>query len=223
MKKTTVMLVDDHHLVCIGLKTMITAQPDLSVVAEATSGKEALEQLSTVPIDVLLLDLQLSDMSGLDVLSQVRSHYPLTKVLVHSAYPAAQVGFNVLRGGARGFISKGAAPTELMRALRTVARGGRYVGPELTAQLIDGIGGDATAPLHGSLSERELQVFCKIAKGEKVSQVAAQLGLSVKTVSTYRRRILDKMSMKNSADITGYAMRNNLIEYEANQPVRPSE
>ena len=212
MKTTTVMLVDDHHLVCVGLKAMISAQPDLSVVAEASSGRQALEQLRTVPTDVLVLDLQLSDMSGLDVLRYVRSDYPFTKVLVHSAYPETQFGVNVLRGGARGFISTGAAPTELMRALRTVARGGRYVGPELTAQLVDGVNGHGTAPLHGTLSAREFQVFCKIAAGESATQIAAQLFLSVKTVSTYRRRILDKMSMKNNADITSYAIRNNLIK-----------
>jgi two-component system, NarL family, invasion response regulator UvrY len=211
MKKTTVMVVDDHPLVCVGLKAMISVQPDLSVVAEATSGKDALEQLRRVSIDVLLLDLQLSDSSGLDVLRDVQAHYPLTKVLVHSAYAETQFGLNVLRGGARGFISKGAKPEEFMRALRTVAGGGRYVGPALSEQLVEGIKGNATAPLHGALSAREFQVFCKIAAGETASQIAAQLFLSVKTVSTYRRRILDKMTMKSSADITSYAIRNDLI------------
>ena len=211
MRKTSVMLVDDHQVVCAGLKSMISAQPDLGVVAEASSGKQALEQLRTIPMDVLLLDLQLSDMSGLDVLRYVRSHYPTTKILVISSYPESQFGLNVLRGGASGFISKGAEPTELMRALRTVARGGRYVGPELTEQLVSGMNGDGTSPLHGSLSEREFQIFCKIAEGESVSQIAARLFLSVKTVSTYRRRILDKMTMKSNADITSYAIRNDLI------------
>jgi two-component system invasion response regulator UvrY len=196
MRKTSVMLVDDHQVVCAGLKSMISAQPDLGVVAEASSGKQALEQLRTVPVDVL---------------RYVRSHYPTTKILVISSYPESQFGLNVLRGGASGFISKGAEPTELMRALRTVARGGRYVGPELTEQLVSGMNGDGTSPLHGSLSEREFQIFCKIAEGESVSQIAARLFLSVKTVSTYRRRILDKMTMKSNADITSYAIRNDLI------------
>ena len=116
-----------------------------------------------------------------------------------------------MRGGASGFIGKGTEAPELMRALRTVARGGRYVGPELAEQLVAGVCGDSNAPLHGKLSEREFQIFCKLAQGESVSQIAARLYLSVKTVSTYRRRILDKMSMKSNAEITSYAIRNDLI------------
>jgi DNA-binding NarL/FixJ family response regulator len=137
MKKTAVMVVDDHHLVCVGLKAAINAQPDLSVVTEATSGRHALEQLRTLPTDVLLLDLRLPDISGMDVLRYVRSHYPLTTILVHSAYSETQYGVNVLRAGASGFISKGAELHEFLRALRTVARGGLYAGPELTALLVD--------------------------------------------------------------------------------------
>jgi two-component system, NarL family, invasion response regulator UvrY len=206
------MLVDDHQIVCAGLKSMINMQPDLGVVAEAASGKQAIEQLKSVQADVLLLDLQLADMSGLDVLRHTRTHYPLTKVLIISSYSESQFGLNVLRGGASGFISKGADSPELMRALRTVARGGRYIGPELAERLVSGMDGSGNAPLHGKLSEREFQIFCKLATGESVSQVAARLFLSVKTVSTYRRRILDKMSMKSNADITKYAIHNALIQ-----------
>ena len=154
---------------------MINAQPDLGVVGEATSGKEALEQLKLTSADVMLLDLYLPDMSGLDVLRYARSHYPRTKILVLSSYPEAQFGLNVLRGGASGFIGKGTEAPELMRALRTVARGGRYVGPELAEQLVAGVCGDSNAPLHGKLSEREFQIFCKLAQGESVSQIAARL------------------------------------------------
>jgi len=211
MRKTSVVVVDDHQVVCAGLRSMINAQPDLGVVGEATSGKEALERLKETSVDVMLLDLYLPDMSGLDVLRYARSHYPRTKILVLSSYPEAQFGLNVLRGGASGFIGKGTEAPELMRALRTVARGGRYVGPELAEQLVAGVCGDSNAPLHGKLSEREFQIFCKLAQGESVSQIAARLFLSVKTVSTYRRRILDKMSMKSNAEITSYAIRNDLI------------
>lgn len=211
MKKINIMLVDDHQVVCAGLTAMINAQSDLAVIAESASGKNALDQLKSVQVDVLLLDLHLADMSGLDVLRYVRSHHPSTKVLILSSYPESQFGVNVLRAGASGFIGKGADVPELMRALRCVARGGRYVGPELTAQLVASLNGDGNAPLHGSLSEREFQIFCRVAAGEPVSQVAARLFLSVKTVSTYRRRVLDKMSMKCNADLTSYAIRNELI------------
>ena len=211
MRKTSVLVVDDHQVVCAGLRAVINAQPDIGVVAEAYSGRDALAKLQETTPDVLLLDLYLPDMSGLDVLRYVRSHHPRTRVLVLSSYPEAQFGLNVLRGGASGFIGKGADASELMRALRTVARGGRYVGSELAEQLVAGVCGDSNAPLHGRLSEREFQIFCKLALGESVSQIAARLYLSVKTVSTYRRRILDKMSMKTNAEITSYAIRNDLI------------
>jgi DNA-binding NarL/FixJ family response regulator len=204
-------VVDDHQVVCTGLRSMINAQPDLGVVAEATSGREALERLRDTAADVLLLDLHLPDMSGLDVLRYARSHYPQTRILVLSSYPEAQFGLNVLRSGASGFIGKGTEAPELMRALRTVARGGRYVSQELAAQLVATLDGDANAPRHGVLSEREFQIFVKLAEGESVSQIAARLFLSVKTVSTYRRRVLDKMSMNGNADITAYALRNELI------------
>jgi two-component system, NarL family, invasion response regulator UvrY len=150
-------------------------------------------------------------MSGLDVMRYARSHFPHTRILVLSSYPEAQFGLNVLRSGASGFIGKGTEAPELMRALRSVARGGRYVGPELAEQLVAGACGDPSAPLHGKLSEREFQIFCKLAQGESVSQIAARLYLSVKTVSTYRRRVLDKMSMKSNAEITSYAIRNDLV------------
>ena len=116
----------------------------------------------------------------------------------------------MLRGGASGFVGKGTEESELFRAIRTVARGGRYVGPDLADLLVAGVRGDPNAPLHSILSEREFQIFCKLAQGESVSEIANRLFLSVKTVSTYRSRILEKMSMKSNADITTYALRNNL-------------
>jgi DNA-binding NarL/FixJ family response regulator len=133
-------------------------------------------------------------------------------VLILSAFPEAQYGLNVLRGGASGFVGKGTEESELFRAIRTVARGGRYVGPELADLLVAGVRGDPNAPLHSILSEREFQIFCKLAQGESVSEIANRLFLSVKTVSTYRSRILEKMSMKSNADITTYALRNNLVQ-----------
>src|SRR5678815_992486 len=196
MNRTRVMIVDDHQVVRAGLRTMINGQPDLAVIAEAGSGREAMDQLRQHTVDVLLLDLSLPDVSGLDVLKHAKAHY----------------GLNVLRGGASGFVGKGTEESELFRAIRTVARGGRYVGPDLADLLVAGVRGDPNAPLHSILSEREFQIFCKLAQGESVSEIANRLFLSVKTVSTYRSRILEKMSMKSNADITTYALRNNLIQ-----------
>jgi DNA-binding NarL/FixJ family response regulator len=161
---------------------------------------------------VLLLDLSLPDVSGLDVLKHAKAHYESVGVLILSAFPEAQYGLNVLRGGASGFVGKGTEESELFRAIRTVARGGRYVGPDLADLLVAGVRGDPNAPLHSILSEREFQIFCKLAQGESVSEIANRLFLSVKTVSTYRSRILEKMSMKSNADITTYALRNNLVQ-----------
>ena len=133
-------------------------------------------------------------------------------VLILSAFPEAQYGLNVLRGGASGFVGKGTEESELFRAIRTVARGGRYVGPDLADLLVAGVRGDPNAPLHSILSEREFQVLCKLAAGRAVSDIAGELCLSVKTVSTYRTRVLDKMHLETNADLTTYALRNGLIQ-----------
>jgi len=212
MPGTRVVIVDDHQLVRIGLKQIIQSQPDFQWVGEAKSGREALALLRTTPCDVLLLDLSLPDMSGLDVLRQIKAHHDSIAALVLSAYPEMQYGLNVLRAGASGFISKTADDAELCRAIRAAQRGGRYVSPELAEVLVNGMHGAAGEPRHSVLSEREFQIFCKLAEGKSVSEIAAKLFLSVKTVSTYRTRILEKMSMKTNADITYYAIKNDLLQ-----------
>jgi two-component system, NarL family, invasion response regulator UvrY len=206
-----VIIVDDHQLVRTGLKQTIGSQTDLVVVAECRTGREVLDALRTEPCRVLLLDLSLPDMSGLDVLKQVRTQFPEVAVLVVSGYPETQFGLNVLRAGASGFISKGAGEADLLRAIRMVARGNRYVGPELADLLVSGLNGNGNEPQHTVLSEREFQIFCKLAAGVTVTEIAQKLFLSVKTVSTYRTRILEKMGMRSNADITSYAIKNQLL------------
>jgi DNA-binding NarL/FixJ family response regulator len=206
-----VILVDDHQLVRAGLRQTIGSQPDIRIVAECSSGREALNALRGNPCNVLLLDLSLPDMSGLDVLKHVRTHHEGVAVLILSGYPEAQFGLNVLRGGASGFVSKSAGEADLLRAIRQVARGNRYVGPELADLLVNGLNGTGNEPLHSVLSEREFQIFCKLAEGVSVTEIAQKLFLSVKTVSTYRTRILEKMGMKTNADITTYAIKNSLL------------
>jgi DNA-binding NarL/FixJ family response regulator len=207
-----VLVADDHQIVLSGLKQMIAGQRDMQVVAECRTGRDVLNELRKQPCDVVLLDLSLPDMSGLDVLKHVKGHYPDIAVLVISGYPESQFGLNVLRAGAMGFVSKGVDETELLRAVRMVARGHRYVGPELADQLVSGVQGDPNEPRHSVLSEREFQIFCKLAEGVSVSEIAGKLFLSVKTVSTYRSRILQKMAMKSNADITYYAIKNGLLQ-----------
>jgi DNA-binding NarL/FixJ family response regulator len=169
--------------------------------------------LRTKACDVLLLDLSLPDMSGLDVLRRIKSHHESVATLVLSAYPEKQYGLNVLRAGASGFVSKTAAPDELCRAIRAAVRGGRYVSPELAEVLVNGMQGPTgSEPPHAVLSEREFQIFCKLAEGQSVTEIGAALFLSVKTVSTYRTRILEKMGMKSNADMTYYAIKNDLVQ-----------
>ncbi len=212
MPSIRIAVVDDHQLVRIGLKQIIESQSDFSWVGEARTGREALTLLRSAPVDVLLLDLSLPDMSGLDVLRQIKSHHDAVSTLVLSAYPEMQYGLNVLRAGASGFVSKTADDSELCRAIRAAVRGGRYVSPELAEVLVSGMQGQAGEPRHSVLSEREFQIFCKLAEGKSVSEIAAKLFLSVKTVSTYRTRILEKMGMKTNADITYYAIKNELLQ-----------
>jgi DNA-binding NarL/FixJ family response regulator len=212
MPALNLIIADDHQLVRAGLCKMIAEQPDLNLTAQCRTGKETMAALGSHPCNVLLLDLSLPDMSGLDVLKSTRLRHPAVAVLVVSGFPERQFGINVLRAGAKGFISKGADEAELLRAVRTVARGNRYVGPELADLLINGMDADADQPTHNILSEREFQIFCKLAEGRSVTEIATKLSLSVKTVSTYRSRLLVKMGMQTNADITAYAIRNSLIQ-----------
>ena len=212
MPATRVAVVDDHQLVRIGLKQIIEAQPDFTWAGEAKTGREALTLLRGASCDVLLLDLSLPDMSGLDVLRQIKTHHDSVATLVLSAYPETQYGMNVLRAGASGFVSKNADDGELCRAIRAAVRGGRYVSPELAELLVSGIqGGSPNEPRHSILSEREFQIFTKLAEGKSVSEIAAKLFLSVKTVSTYRTRILKKMTLSDNAALVRYAINHQLI------------
>ena len=211
MSELSVILVDDHQLVRTGLRQTLGGEPGLRIRAECQLGREALAALRIHPCDVLLLDLSLPDMSGLDVLRQVRKHHPRVAVLIISGYPETQFGINVLRAGASGYVNKSVDADELIRAVRTVARGHRYVGPDLADLLVSGLDGSGENPRHAKLSEREFQIFCKLASGQSVSDIANELSLSVKTVSTYRTRVLEKMCFKSNADITSYALRNGLM------------
>jgi DNA-binding NarL/FixJ family response regulator len=212
MPALSVIIADDHQLVRNGISQLIDAQSDLKVVAQCRTGKEAIAALNSQSCHMLLLDLSLPDMSGLDVLKTARAHHPSVGILVLSGFPERQFGINVLRAGANGFISKGVEEAELLRAIRTVSRGKRYLGPELADLLVNGMDTEADKPAHSALSEREFQIFCKLAEGRSVTEIANKLSLSVKTVSTYRSRVLEKMGMKTNADITTYALRNSLIQ-----------
>lgn len=207
-----ILIADDHAIVRAGLRQFIVEEPGLEVTGEAQSGTEAVELVRNQPFDVVLLDIAMPDKNGIDALRQIKQIRPDLPVLVLSTFPEEQYAVNVMRAGASGYISKEAAPTQLVAAIRTVLQGRKYVGPTLAQILAAELNGDATKPLHASLSQREFQIFCKLAAGKSVSEIGAELFLSVKTVSTYRARILDKMNLKTNADLTYYALKNGLIQ-----------
>jgi len=209
---TRVLIADDHAVVRAGLRQFLEGDQSIREIGEAGTGRETLEQLRLSKWDLLLLDINMPDRSGLDVLRQVRSTHPQTRVLVLSGFPERQYAVNVLRAGASGFLSKESAPDELLKAVRIVLAGRRYVSSALAELLVSDLDGDAQQPLHTKLSEREFQILCKLAAGKAVSEIAAELCISVKTVSTYRTRLLQKMNFKTNADLTAYALHNALIQ-----------
>jgi DNA-binding NarL/FixJ family response regulator len=207
-----ILIADDHAIVRAGLKQFIADQVDMEVSAEAASGAEAIAAVRAGEFDVVLLDISMPDKNGIDTLKTLRHVKPELPVLMLSAYAEDQYAVNLLRAGASGYLNKEAASTQLVGAIRTVVQGRKYVSPSLAQILADGVSGDAEKPLHAELSQREFQIFCKLAAGAAVSKIADELNLSVKTVSTYRTRILEKMAMKSNADLTYYAIKNGLIE-----------
>lgn len=207
-----ILIADDHAIVRAGLRQFIADQADMEVTGEAASGSETVAAVRAAEFDVVLLDISMPDKNGIDTLRLLRHVRPELPVLMLSAYGEDQYAVNVLRAGAAGYVSKEAASTQLVGAIRTVVQGRKYVSPSLAQILADGVSGDSERPLHAELSQREFQIFCKLAAGAAVSRIADELSLSVKTVSTYRTRILDKMALKSNADLTYYAIKNGLIE-----------
>jgi len=207
-----ILIADDHAIVRAGLRQFIADQVDMEVTAEAASGSETVSAVRAADFDVVLLDISMPDKNGIDTLKTLKHVKPELPILMLSAYAEDQYAVNLLRAGAAGYLNKEAASTQLVGAIRTVVHGRKYVSPSLAQILADGVSGDADRPLHAELSQREFQIFCKLAAGAAVSKIADELNLSVKTVSTYRTRILEKMAMKSNADLTYYAIKNGLIE-----------
>ena len=207
-----ILIADDHAIVRAGLKQFIAGDADLQVGGEASSGAETIDLVRNGEFDIVLLDIRMPDGSGIDTLRKLKTLRPDLPVLMLSGFAEEQYALNLLRAGAAGYVTKEAAPAELVKAIRTVMVGRKYVSPELAQILAAGVSGDADKPLHAQLSQREFQIFCRLAAGESVSKIADELLISVKTVSTYRTRILQKMNLNSNADITYYAIKNELIQ-----------
>ena len=206
-----VLLVDDHAVVRKGMKAILEDGIPGVAVSEASGGDEALAALAEAQPDAVVLDLSMPGRSGIDLLSEVKHRYPRLPVLIMSLHGEEQFAVRALRAGAAGYLTKAAAPEQLVTAVNKIVRGGRYVSDTLAEHLAAGVGGDHAGAPHERLSDREFEVMRGIASGQSVSEIAKELFLSVKTVSTYRSRILEKMNFKSNADITYYAVKNQLI------------
>ena len=207
-----ILIADDHAILRRGLKEILMRELNGVICGEAENGHQALDQIQSRDWDLLILDITMPGRGGLDVLKNLKAVRPRLPVLVLSMHPEDQYGKRVLKAGASGYMNKESAPEELMKAVRQLLGGGRYVSPALAETLASDLSQDTGRPPHESLSDREFEVLRKIASGKTVSQIAEELHLSVTTVSTYRARILEKMSLSSTAELMHYALRNHLVD-----------
>ncbi len=207
-----ILLADDHAVVRRGLKQILVDEFKAAAFGEARNAQEALDLAWKQTWDVAVLDITMPGRSGLDVLREIRKSRPKLPVLVLSMHPESQFAVRVLKRGASGYMTKESAPEELVGAVRKLLAGGRYVSPALAEKLATSLSGDAPKPPQELLSDREFQVLRLIASGKRVSEIAAELSLSVKTISTYRTRVLEKMGLRNNAELMRYAMEHRLVE-----------
>lgn len=206
-----IAIVDDHAMVRAGLRQFFADQSDFAVVAEAANGREALDVVRHGGIDVLVMDISMPGQSGVDALVAIKARVPELPVLILSGFPEEHYATTMLRHGASGYLNKDCDPEEVVRAIRMVARGRKYITAGVAERLAEGLGGGDKPP-HEHLSERELQVFLRLAKGETIGHIADSMSLSVKTVSTYRTRVMEKMKLASNSDLTYYALKNGLIQ-----------
>ena len=207
-----ILIVDDHSVVRAGLKQIISGVADMVVVDDAGSANEALDKIRKTFFSVVVLDIAMPGKSGLDALKEIKLEFPRLPVLMLSMYPEDQYAIRALRSGAAGYMTKDTAPEELVTALRSVAAGKKYISPSLAERLAFNLDIESNREAHETLSDREYQVLRLIASGKTISEIAEQLSLSVKTISTYRGRILEKMQLKNNAELTNYAIKYHLTD-----------
>jgi two-component system invasion response regulator UvrY len=207
-----IIIADDHDIVRAGLKQIIAGDRDMTVEGEARNGQELLERVRKKKYDIVLLDLKMPGRSGLEILKQLKLEHPSLPVLVLSMHSEEQYAVRTIKAGASGYITKETAPDKLLEAIRKVCDGGKYISPTVAEKLADSIADSRNKPSHEYLTDREFQVMCMIASGKTITDISKELFLSVKTISTYRQRILEKMNMKNNAELTYYVISNSLLE-----------
>ncbi len=207
-----VFVADDHPIVRAGIKQILAEALDIELCGEAESGQEVLDKLAQSRPDVLLLDIAMPGRNGIETLKRITDSSPEIAVIILSMYPENQYAIRLLKSGAAGYLTKECATDQLLSAVRKVARGKKFISPALAEILAESLTGTANDLPHEDLSNREYQIFCLLASGQTVTQVADELALSVKTVSTHRTRIMRKMRMSKNAELTYYAVKNNLVE-----------
>ncbi len=207
-----ILIADDHAIVRRGLKQILDEEPGLAFVSEAEDGQSVLEMSRHQTWDLVILDINLPGRSGLDILNELHYCYPNLPVLILSMYPEDQYALRVLKAGASGYLNKQSAPEELIKAIKKIRSGGKYFSEAVMERLVSLYDAKQEKPVHEILSDREFQVMVMIASGKTLSEIGENLALSIKTVSTYRKRILTKLYMKNNAELTHFALKNNLVE-----------
>lgn len=207
-----VLIVDDHAVVRQGLKQILSDTEDLVVAGEASNGVEVIPMVREGQWDVVLMDVSMPDRNGIDALKLIKKEFPRLPILVLSMHPEEHYAVRALKAGAAGYLTKQSAPELLVNAIRQVANGKKYVSPAVAEQLAEAITDDDERPPHEKLSDREYQTLVMISSGKALSQIAEELNLSVKTVSVYRARLLEKMKMKNNAELTHYGLKHGLTE-----------
>lgn len=207
-----ILIADDHAIVRKGLIQILDDEPGLANVSEAKSGQEVLELSRHKAWDLVILDINLPDRNGLDILNELHYAYPNLPILILSMYPEDQYALRVLKAGASGYLNKQSAPEELVKAIKKIHGGRKYFSEAITDLLISNLDASQQKPIQEILSDREFQVMVLVASGKTLTEIAEQLALSIKTVSTYRKRILVKLSLKNNAELTHFALRNGLVE-----------
>jgi two-component system, NarL family, invasion response regulator UvrY len=206
-----ILIADDHAVVRRGLKHILSGESNMTVIGEASDGRELIRLVRTHRADAVIIDITMSGGGGLEALRDLRHELPRIPVLVLSVHPEDQYAVRCLKAGAAGYLTKDSAPEELTKAIRRIVTGGRYVSASLAEQLAMGLSIERDQRPHERLSDREYQVLCLLASGKSVSDIAGELALSVKTISTYRARILEKTGLKNNSELTRYAFENRLV------------
>lgn len=207
-----VVIADDHTIVREGLKQVLSAVGDLTVVGEARDGQEVLQQVRATDFDVLLLDMSMPGKSGTELIKQVKDEKPKLRILVLSMHQENQYAVRAIKAGASGYLTKDSASTQLVTAIRKISAGGAFISAEVAEALVQSAMSQNEGPPHTALSDREYQVFRMLASGTSISDIAAQLNLSVKTVSTHKARLLEKLGLRNQTELVHYALKHRLVD-----------